>query len=105
MDEWTNEKSPFGVAAQKVQKAQKADFRPMRAGCGADRRKDRWNDKRKSPGVLQDRPLPGRCHASSHFNAQSCKAGQQVSLTTYRPIACGWAGAIFEVTSSFGQEQ
>ena len=24
---------------------------------------------------------------------------------TATPVACGWAGAIFEVTSSFGQEQ
>ena len=46
------------AAAQEVQKAQKADFRPMRAGCGADGRKDGWNNKHKSPGVLQDCPLP-----------------------------------------------
>ena len=24
---------------------------------------------------------------------------------TATPVACGWAGAIFEVTPSFGQEQ
>ena len=37
------------------------------------------------------------------------KLGTKVTINkagyTATPVACGWAGAIFEVTPSFGQEQ
>ena len=37
--------------------------------------------------------LQDRCPASSHSNSQSCKAGQQVLLTTYCLWATGWVAA------------
>ena len=47
-------------------------------------------NERMSPCSTGLRPLRGRCPASSHSNSQSCKAGQQVSLTTYCPWATGF---------------
>ena len=34
-----------------------------------------------------------------------CRARMNRAGYTTTPVACGWAGAIVEVTSSFGQEQ
>ena len=46
--------------------------------------------------VAQSFPLASMRWHGSHVN----KAGY-----TATPVACGWAGAIFEATPSFGQEQ
>ena len=41
----------------------------------------------------------------SHGSRKGQLSSQNQAGYTATPVVCGWAGAVFEVTRSFGQEQ
>ena len=93
----------MGALLTKIERAdlrsERADFRPKRSERAVFRpeRADFRSEKawgRQMEGQMDGQtkvplcstglhPLWGHCPASSHYNSQSCKAGQRVSLTTY----------------------
>ena len=42
---------------------------------------------------------------NTHFDTEAASLCVNKAGYTATPVACGWAGAIIEVTRSFGQEQ
>ena len=53
--------------------------------------------------VWRSRAEETRYHSSS--KGLKARTGSNKAGYTATPVACGWAGAMFEVTLSFGQEQ
>ena len=55
--------------------------------------------------TLARKPIKEHNFKTSHRFKKLSKAVEKKAEYTATPFACGWAGAIFEVTRAFGQEQ